>query len=108
MTELVSKIPKEKLKVGKLYKIVPKLYSNLKIPRYHVWFGDSFSGGSTVPEKENYPMYKEAIGISYENVYVVNSRATPFKPGVWNSQPSADFLNAVKKVSKPIRYLNRV
>lgn len=108
MTELVSKIPKEKLKVGKLYKTISKIQSNYEPPRYRVWLGDFFSGGSAFPEKENYPMYKEAIGVFYDTVYVVNSRATPFKPGVWINASHPDFLNAIKKASKPIRYLNRV
>jgi len=105
---MVSKIPKEKLKIGKLYKVVSTVHSSWDLPRYRVWLGNSFSGGSNTPMQENYPMYKEDIKILYENVYVVNSRATPFKPGVWINASSPDFLKAIKKASKPIRYLNRV
>ncbi len=104
MVELVSKIPKEKVKVGKLYKTQAKVQSTY---RYRVWLGDElgWSIGTLNPCVQNHPSYQTATSIKYDHLLVLNTKATPFKLGVW--EPIPPVPPPWKKSKKEIRYLNR-
>jgi hypothetical protein len=102
MEQLVSQIPKEKLKVGKLYKVK---HPTVLVTRYRVWLGaDGWSGGSLLPQEKDFPMYSQNIGVDYSYVIVLNKRATPFKAG--NYKPTSTFTKPAFK-QKQIRFLNR-
>ena len=105
-----SKIPKEKLKPGKLYKtlVLPKLPSSQYL--YRVWMGNQWSMGTSLPRKQGWSIYNVPAGPDIqETIIVVNKVATPFKPEPpVNTSQTFTFNSAfVKATSKPLRYLNR-
>lgn len=117
-----SKIPKEKLKVGKLYKtlFLPKLPSSQYL--YRVWMGNQWSMGTLQPRKQEWSIYNVPADPNIqETIIVVNTRATPFKlppaqTTTTQSTTTVDFNGTVtgslwsvanKQLKKPIRYLNR-
>ena len=109
-----SKIPKEKLKTGKLYKtdICPKFPG--QVPLYRVWMGNKWSMGTTIPKNKEWSIYNLDAGLGIQDkIIVVNTKATPFKPhpaqqvGL-TSVPGGWFNSVVaKQPKKTIRYLNR-
>lgn len=105
-----SKIPKEKLKPGKLYKTVllPKQQGQTCL--YRVWLGNHWSMGTMLPRHKSWSVYGVPASPSIENqIIVVNKVATPFKPEppVYTSQTFTFNSTFVKATSKPLRYLNR-
>lgn len=112
MDNLVSKIPKEKLKTGKLYKtdVLPKIPG--QVFSYRVWLGNRWSMGTLYPRHKELDIYEiEATASIQDQIIVVNTKATPFKPepNTSNNQPQTfQFKSAFLKVDhKPLRYLNR-
>lgn len=105
-----SKIPKEKLKAGKLYKtlVLPKHPGQVCL--YRVWNGNHWSTGTMKPRHKSWSGYGVPASPSIENqIIVVNKVATPFKPepNTSNNQ-TFQFKSAFLKVDpKPLRYLNR-
>lgn len=105
-----SKIPKEKLKPGKLYKtlILPKMPGQVCL--YRVWDGTRWSMGAMIPRHKNWSGYNVPAGTDIQQqIIVVNKVATPFKPGPNTSNNQTfQFKSAFLKVDpKPLRYLNR-
>ena len=111
MNNLVSKIPKEKLKPGKLYKTVTLPMTPGQVCLYRVWDGTKWSMGTMVPRHKNWALYHTIAGSStqQQQIIVVNKVATPFKPEPpVNTSQTFTFKSAfVKATSKPLRYLNR-
>lgn len=105
-----SKIPKEKLKPGKLYKtlVLPKTPQQSCL--YRVWTGTKWSMGTMLPRHKNWSLYHTIAGSSIqEQIIVVNKVATPFKPEPpVNTPQTFTFKPAfTQATSKPLRYLNR-
>lgn len=111
MDNLVSKIPKEKLKPGKLYKTLVLPKTPEQVCFYRVWDGTKWSMGTLLPKYKSSSIYNvPALTDIQEQIIVVNKVATPFKsePSTSNNQ-TFQFKSAFLKVDpKPIRYLNRV
>ena len=107
-----SKIPKEKLKPGKLYKTLTLFKTPGQVCLYRVWDGTKWSMGSIFPKYKSWSVYHVPAGTNIqEQIIVVNKVATPFKPepNTSNNQPQTfQFKSAFLKVDhKPLRYLNR-
>jgi len=99
-------IPKEKLKVGSLYK-TKSVDSGLIV--YRVWLGTGWSMGSQKRGKKSFVFYKSPWA-AYEKAMPINKIASSFIPEYVSSvDPIYDsFTTSFKiKPKKTIRYLNR-
>lgn len=99
-------IPKEKLKVGSLYKT--KNVSS-EVIAYRVWLGTGWSMGAHDRRKKSYVLYKQPWA-PYEKAITINKIGSPFLP---ETAPNVDLPYATftplykSQPKKPIRYLNR-
>lgn len=104
-----SKIPKEKLKPGKLYKTLVLPKTPQQVCLYRVWDGTRWSMGTMFPRYKSWSVYNvPAVPSIQQQIIVVNKVATPFKPEPYNPTETFTFKSAFVKVDpKPLRYLNR-
>jgi len=102
-------IPKEKLKVGSLYKT--KNTQN-EVIAYRVWLGTGWSMGSQQRRKKSFVLYK-AHWADYEKAMPMNKIASSFLPESLVEDAGTIKYNHewaplfASKPKKTIRYLNR-
>lgn len=99
-------IPKEKLKVGSLYKTKNV---SAEVIAYRVWLGTGWSMGAQQRRKKSFVLY-QAHWAPYEKAMPMNKIASSFLPeDVSSIDPIyGSFTSSFKiKPKKPIRYLNR-